>query len=450
MNPQSFPMKTLRILLLLAAFALPGLHAGIADNIVRERIHGIDVLTLRTGVQNVVTFKGTLPLGQAAAPADNPALAYLTGSMLDKGTVAHDKFAIAGQLESVGAALSFGVGTETLAINGKCLAKDVQLVLSLLAEQLRSPAFSAEEFEKVKKHYIGTLRQALDNTNTQATDAFTRAVFPLGHPNRKVPTDELIAAVERTTLDEVKAFHAEYYGPAHLVLVLVGDVDAALVKTEVTKSFAGWTGGKLPDIPAVAGGNVDAARDQTVFMADKTNVTVVLGQASGLRYSDPDSLALRVGTDILGGGFSARLMGNVRDKEGLTYGIYGFMTGDNLRDGDWRIWANFSPDLLDQGIASARRQLDKWYQDGVTAAELAQRKTGLSGDYKVGLSTTDGMAGAILNTLQRGYALSWLDEYPAALQALTLDQVNRAIKKHLDPDKMILVKAGTVTDPTGK
>lgn len=443
-------MKTLRFLLLLAACALPGLYAGIAENIVRERIHGIDVLTLPTGVKNVVTLKGTLPLGHAAAPADNPALAYLTGSMLDKGTVAHDKFAIAGQLESVGAALSFGVGTETLAINGKCLAKDVPLVLALLAEQLRSPAFSAEEFDKVKKHYIGTLRQALDNTNTQAADAFTRAVYPLGHPNRKVATTELIEAVERTTLDEVKAFHAEYYGPAHLVLVLVGDVDAAAVGNEVTKSFAGWTGGKLPAIPAVAGGNVDAARDQTVFMADKTNVTVVLGQASGLRYNDPDSLALRVGTDILGGGFSARLMGNVRDKEGLTYGIYGFMTGDNLRDGDWRIWANFSPDLLDQGIASTRRELDKWHREGVTAAELAQRKSGLSGDYKVGLSTTDGMAGAILNTLQRGYELTWLDEYPAALHALTLDQVNGAIKKHLDPAKMVLVKAGTVTDPTGK
>ncbi|MCC6414395.1 MAG: insulinase family protein [Opitutaceae bacterium] len=442
-------MKTLRLLLPLAALALSTAHAGIADYIVRDDINGIDLLSLKTGVKEVVTIKGTLPLGNAASPADNPALALLTGSMLDKGTTTHDKFALAQALDNVGATLSFGVGTETLAINGKCLAKDSPLVISLLAEQLRSPAFSPEEFAKVQKQYVGALKQALDNTNTQAADNFSRAIYPLGHPNRKTATTEMIAAVERTTLDEVKAFYAEYYGPAHLTLVLVGDVDSAAAKADVAKSFAGWTGGKLPPAAAVAGSPVDAANEQTVFMADKTNVSVVWGQATGLRYNDPDALALRVGTDVLGGGFSARLMGNVRDKEGLTYGIYGFMANDNLRDGDWRIMANFAPALLDQGIASTRRQLVKWHDEGVTASELAARISGLSGEYKVGLSTTDGMAGAILSTLQRGYQLSWLDEYPAALSALTLDQVNAVIKKHLDPAKMVIIKAGTVPTTPG-
>lgn len=443
-------MKFMRILALFVSLGLALAQAGIAENIVRQDINGIDLLTLKTGVKNVVTLTGMLPLGHAASPESNPAVAYLTGSMLDKGTVNHDKFAIAGQLESVGASLGFGVGNETLGINGKCLTKDVALVISLLAEQLRSPAFSAEEFEKVKKQYIAALRQTLDNTNQQAADNFTRAVYPLGHPNRKVPTAELMAAAERTTLEEVKAFHAEYYGPIHLTLILVGDVDAAGTQQEVTNSFAGWSGGKEPQIPAVVGGDVDAARDQVVFMADKTNVTVVWGQATGLRYSDPDSLALRVGTDVLGGGFTARLMGNVRDKEGLTYGIYGFMTGDNMRDGDWRIWANFAPDLLDKGIASTKRQLTRWYEEGITADELAKRKSDLVGAYKVGLSTTEGMATNILNTIQRGYGLDRLDDYPAAVEALTLDQVNGAIKKHLKPDNMVIIKAGTVTDVTTK
>lgn len=443
-------MKTLRLLLLLVTLGLPFARAGIADSIVRDDINGIDLVTLKTGVKNVVTIKGTLPLGNVASPPDNPALAMLTGSMLDKGTVYHDKYTIAGHLESVGASLSFGVGNETLGINGKCLTQDVPLVISLIAEQLREPAFSAEEFEKVKKQYIGALKQALDNTNQQASDNFTRAVYPVGHPNRKTPTTEMLEAVERTALDEVKAFYAEYYGPAHLTLILVGDVDSAATETNVTESFAGWTGGKLPAVLDVTGGDLDTAREQTVFMADKTNVTVVWGQATGLRYSDPGALALRVGTDILGGGFSARLMGNVRDKEGLTYGIYGFMTNDTLRDGDWRIWANFAPDLLDKGIASTRRQLSKWHDAGVTPEELSARISGLSGEYKVGLSTTDGMAGAILNALQRGYDLSWLDEYPAALNALTLDQVNAAIKEHLNPDRMVIIKAGTVTDMAAK
>ena len=439
-------MKTFRLLFLAVTAGALTLSARIADNIQRAQAGPIDVVTLATGVKDVVTIRGTLPVGNVAAPENNPALARLTGSMLDKGTVAKDKFAIAQQLESVGAALSFNVGNEVLTIAGKCLKKDVPLVISLIAEQLRTPAFAPEEFAKVKKQYVGALQRSLDDTDTRASDAFTRAVYPLGHPNRQPPTEELLAAIEATTLDAVKAFHAEYYGPAHLTLILVGDVDTAAVQQQVGKSFAGWTGGKRPAPPAAKGGDLDAPRDQTVFMADKTNVSIVWGMATGLRFRDPDALALRVGTAAFGDGFSARLMGNVRDKEGLTYGIAAFVSGDNVRDGDWRIWANFSPELLEKGIASTKRQLLLWHDQGITPAELAQRKTEIAGSYKVGLSTTTGMANNIMNTLIRGYDLTWLDEYPEKVQTLDLATVNGAIRKHLHPDKLVLVKAGTVTE----
>lgn len=439
-------MKLMRIFSLFVALGVCAASAGIADHIVRDEVQDIDLITLKTGVKNVVTFTGMLPLGNAASPADNTALALLTGAMLDKGTTAHDKYAIAGQLESVGAALGFGVGNETLSISGKCLTKDVSLVITLIAEQLRTPAFHAAELEKVKKQYVGALKRSLENTNQRAASAFTRAVYPVGHPNRATPTEDLITAIEATTLDEVKAFHAEYYGPAHLTLIFVGDVDSATVQSDVAQSFTGWTGGKAPVIATAAGGHVDASRDQTIFMADKPNISVVLGMATGLRYNDPDTLALRVGTSVLGGGFTGRLMGNVRDKEGLTYGISSRIYSDSLRDGDWRIRSNFAPNLLEKGLASTKRQLMKWHEEGITAEELAQRKTDLTGSYKVGLSTSSGMAGAILSAIQRGYDLNWLDQYPAAIESLTLEQVNAAIKKHLDPAKMVLIKAGSVID----
>ena len=82
-------------------------------------------------------------------------------------------------------------------------------------------------------------------------------------------------------------------------------------------------------------------------------------------------------------------------------------------------------------------------QSGVTAAELEARKTNMIGSYQVSLATTDGMAAAMLQTLNRGKPLSWLDDYPKAIRALTVEQVNAAIRKHLDPKKMVLVEAGT-------
>ena len=418
--------------------------AQVAKNAVRSSVGSIDLVVLKTGVQEVVTIRGSLAAGDSLSPDTDPALADLTGGMLDKGTTTHDKFAIAQLLGDVGASISFSTDQNALAINARCLRKDLPLVIGLISEQLRSPAFSAEEFAKLKKQFAGQMKLALQETDFRAGDTFSRSVYPVGHPNRQAPVTELLAGADRTTLDEVKAFHKKYYGPATLRLVLVGDVDVAAAQGEIVKSFAGWTGGEVPPHPAKAT-SVDAPRDQTVFMADKANITVMWGQTTGLRYNEPDALALRVGTAVLGSGFTGRLMASVRDKEGLTYGIGSFVTNDTFVDGDWRIQASFAPALLDKGVESTKRELTAWYRDGVTDAELAQRKTDLAGSYKVGLSTTGGMAGTILTTLNRDLPISFIDEYPARVAALTTAQVNAAIKKHLDPDKMVLVKAGTVT-----
>jgi zinc protease len=179
-------------------------------------------------------------------------------------------------------------------------------------------------------------------------------------------------------------------------------------------------------------------------MAGKTSVSVLAGEATGLRYRDADSLPLRVGVAIFGQGFTGRLMSTVRDKEGLTYGIGATVADDSFDDGDWRINATFAPSLLDKGMASTQRELQRWWKDGVTAAELETRKNDLVGSFQVGLATTGEMASTLLSTVQRGLPLSWVDEYPRNVEAVTLDQVNGAIRRYVDPAKLVIIKAGSV------
>jgi zinc protease len=230
-------------------------------------------------------------------------------------------------------------------------------------------------------------------------------------------------------------------------LVLAGDVADAEVRAEIGKAFSGWTGGADYIRPAQPAG-ATASRTVTVPLAEKPSISVILGQASGLRYKDADSLPLRVGTAILGHGFTGRLMSTVRDKEGLTYNIGAAVGDDSIADGEWDISATFAPALLEKGIASTRRELQRWWQDGVTEEELTARKEGMLGSYFVGMSTTGGIANQILINLQRGYDVSWLDEYPKALGAVTRAQVNAAIKAHLNPAAMALVEAGSVPAST--
>jgi zinc protease len=435
---------------LLAAclLAISSAWANMADNSHRSQTAGVDLITYRTNIKQVVVILGSLPAGDAMAGSDNIAVPTLTGMMLDRGTKTLDKYAIAEQLDNVGAEISFGVGTQSLEIRAKCLKKDLPLVLGLVAAELRNPALLATEFAKAKQQFIGTLQESLQNTAGRAQEAFDRAIFPEGHPNRPHAITEYLTAAKSATLDAVKMFHAKYYGPAHLTLVLVGDVTPSEAEAEIAKNFAGWTGGQdyiYPATPATSSG----AREVAVPLKDKPSVSVILGQATGLRYRDSDSLPLRVGTAILGRGFTGRLMGTVRDKEGLTYNIGAAMTEDSFADGAWNISASFAPSLLDKGVASTRRVLDTWWQGGVTDAELGARKQGLIGGYLVGLSTTGGLATTILTAVQRGYDLTWLDGYPEAINAMTRDQVNKAIRAHLDPSTMVLVEAGSVAAAAG-
>lgn len=443
-------MKRFALLLALASLVPLCGRAQIGPNVVRSKIAGLDVIIYHTGVQEVVTIHGSLPAGDAFASEGNAAVPTLTGMLLDKGTTTHDQFALAEELERVGATLTFEVSTQMLEIKAKCLKKDVPLVISLIAEQLRTPLLSAEELEKAKKQFAGALQRELESTDFRASDAFSRAAYPQGHPNRQPAAEELLAASKEAKLDEIRAFHKKYYGPAHLTLAVVGDVDVAQIQSELGKSFAGWTGGAAVIHPAKAV-STDAPKIQSVFMADKTSVSVVLGQATGMKYSDPDYQALRIATSVLGGSaFSGRLMQTVRNKEGLTYGIYANTDHDTFSDGDWKITATFAPALLEKGLASTKLQLVQWYDNGITAAELDYRKSNFVGSFKVSLATTDGMAASLLAAIHRGYDVTWLDQYPKVIEAITLDQVNSAVKKHLKPDEMFLIEAGTVTSLPAK
>jgi zinc protease len=417
--------------------------ANMGDNSHRSLTAGIDLITYQTSVKQVVIIVGALPAGDAMSGSDNIAIPTLTGMMLDRGTKTLDKFAIAKQLDDVGAEMSFGVGEQSLEIRAKCLKKDLPLVLRLMAAELREPAMLASEFTKARQQFIGTLQESMHNTEERAREAFARAIFPDGHPNRPHSLEEFLTAAKSVTLDQAKKFHARYYGPAHLTLVLAGDVPAADAQAEIAKDFAGWTGGQdyiHPAKPATSPGPSQVV----VPLKDKPSVSVILGQPTGLRYRDPDALPLRVGTAVLGRGFTGRLMRIVRDKEGLTYNIDAEVTEDSIADGAWDISASFAPALLDKGLASTRRVLDAWWQEGVTEDELAVRKQGILGTYLVGLATTRGIASIILTTVQRGYDLDWLDAYPHMIQALTRDQVNKAIRTHLDPSTMVLIEAGSV------
>jgi zinc protease len=181
-------------------------------------------------------------------------------------------------------------------------------------------------------------------------------------------------------------------------------------------------------------------------MPDKTSATVYMGIPVGIDNNHPDYLPLMFGTYVLGGNFSARLMSTVRDQEGLTYGIGSSLSGTTLSDGNWSLSADFAPALLDKGMNSTMRELRAWVQEGISEEELRAKKSTISGTAKVQLATTTGMANYIHNLVVSGKDLSYADRYFDEINALTKERVNEVIKKYIDLDKLVVVKAGTLKE----
>jgi predicted Zn-dependent peptidase len=183
-------------------------------------------------------------------------------------------------------------------------------------------------------------------------------------------------------------------------------------------------------------------------MRDKTSTDVFMGAYHGLRHADDDFYPLLIGLQILGGkGFDARLMQEVRERRGLTYGAFAALRGTKHGyDGYWYAWSTFAPELLHDGLAVMRDEIQRLVRDGVSQQEVSDKITSMTGQYTVGLANTSGIAYTLRTNAEEGYAIDEIDRFPSRLAAVTAEQVNAALQRHIDPDMLITVVSGAVND----
>ena len=411
----------------------------------RAEVAGIEVIAIDMPIRDVVSFAGSLAAGDTLSPIDAPALAGLTASMLDKGTVKNDRFAIAEQLDTLGADLSFGAGAHNLGFSGRFLRKDAGAVMELLAEQLREPAFDPEVLETLKSRQTAGLLQAVDNPDYRASAQVARLLYPKGHPNYVAPIETLIEDVKNTTIEDISAFHSDHYGPKSMRLVFAGDIDFEQVIAAVENAFEGWNGGV--DYPSELPAQLEnKEQSERIYIADKTSVSVRYAYNTGLQRTADEYLPFMIGNYILGGSFQSRLMTEIRKNQGLTYDIRAQHEGDILSPGNWLLSASFAPALMEQGLSATEAVVDQWFAEGVNSEEVEAAIETLTGSYLVRLTTTGSVAGQILSFIQRGFAPEYIDEYPKRLQTITAEDVNATIRKYLQPEQCVLVAAGSLAE----
>ena len=409
-----------------------------------EPVEGIRLLTLKRG-SGVVTLTGSM-LGGDIYASGNARTADMVAAMLDQGTTNMTKFEISAKLESAGARLGFFSGQARVGFSGKFLSEDTKMVFDLLADQLKNPLFAEEDLNKVKKRQVANYKRSKESTRGNATNNMLKAFYGTGHQNSPTDPDKAIEEIKKITPKNLKDFHLKNYGAGTMVIVAVGDVDHNSLEGLIKEGFGGWKKSPLKEKKETSTAN-KASDKVYVTMQDKTSTDFLVGTALGIDRYHPDYLPLYVATHTLGGNFSARLMQTVRVKEGLTYGINSSMRGfGNGNDGYWMVGGTFSPKLLSKGESSTLREIKKWAEEGITQKELDITKSTLTGGFQVGFDSTGGLAGGILDAIIVHGDLTYLDNYPERIKAITLDEANTAISKYIFFDDLYQVAAGTIDE----
>ncbi len=416
--------------------------------IVTEPLPGIRLFCVPTNLKGIMHVAGSLLGGEHFSPRGNCALATIVADMLDEGTHAHSKHALAERLESVGASLSFSAGSHFVRFSGVARPADAPLLIGTLAEELRESAFKTRALRSVVQRIAGSLDAEAQDTDAQAAIRLSRLMFPEGHPNRHPTTNEQKRDVVRTSAATARAFHARAYGTGSLTFVAAGDVDGTLLEGSIRESLSGWQRSSLAlETPERAAIPPQGARE-AILIKDKASVSVLVGAPLGISAEHEDFFPLLAGFGILGGlPFISRLFQSVRERLGLTYSIAAGIDGAFYRsDGYWFVRASFAPGSLAAGRRAIERELERFAHRGVEARELAEYKEATLGGHVVALASAHQLATAVLGTIEQERPLAFLDEYLEIVRSLTLREVNSAITRHINPAAASWVAAGEVRE----
>ncbi|MEH1812870.1 MAG: pitrilysin family protein [Nostoc sp.] len=401
--------------------------------------NGLRILLLPDRSTPTVTLSGYIQAGTEFDPENKAGLAAFVADNLLNGTKSKDVLTIAKVLGERGASLDFQTYREGVHIEGDSLSDDLPILLEILADVVKNSSFPSKELELHRQQTLTDLQQELDEPSEVARRVFVQSIYPKKHPLHTFPTEESLQQIQRR---DVIDFKTKHYRPDTTVLALVGDFDLDKVRSLIKNKFGDWeVSGKAPTLKYPPVAMPEKIVSVNPVLPDKAQAVTYMGYTGINRY-DPRFHSALVLNQILGGDtLSSRLGAEVRDRQGLSYGIYSsFQAGKNV--GTFLIEMQTSPEDSRKAIASTRQMLQQIHQQGVTKLEVETAKRTLISNYNVSLANPEELTDRILMNEVYGLDKVELHSFTDKIQKVTLAQVNQAARELLHPDRIVVVTAG--------
>lgn len=396
--------------------------------------NGMVLLTSEERALPMVTLNLLVKAGSRYDPQGREGLANLTALLLTDGTSGRTALQISEELDFIGAGLSTGSGEELATVSLTVLKKDLDTGLNILADVLTASVFPLEEIDRQKQSVIASIRAREEEPGAIAGTKFMEALFPRSPYGRPVEgTAEAVQRIERT---ELLRFYKQFYRPNRALLAVVGDVSDQEITEKLAKVFRSWERGGAAEepVPSVSAGPANFIRVQK----DLTQANIIMGH-EGVPRNHPDYYAIQVMNYILGGGgFSSRLMDSVRNERGLAYSVYSTFDADKYV-GTFQVGMQTKNESADEAIRIAVEEIRRIREQGVGEQELQAAKDYLIGSFPLRFDTNRRLAGFFAQVEFFELGLDYPDRYPEMIRKVSREDVLRVAKRHLQPEKLIVV-----------
>lgn len=397
---------------------------------------------LKNGLKVIVVKNNKLPRASASLTIDNlprfegdiAGVSSMMGSLLGRGTTNITKDEFNDRVDYLGANVGFSSGGAF----ASSLSRYFEEILGLMADGVKNSQFSQEEFDKEVKITLDGIKSNEKSVTAAARRVEDALTYGIDHPFGEFISKE---SVERITLDDVKKEYNTYYRPNNAYLVIVGDVNPKKIKKTVKKLFKDWAPGDIPkyEMPDVA--NTNKTEINFIDMPNAVQSEIAVINTVDLTLGDEDYYSALLANNILGGGGTARLFQNLREDKGYTYGSYSSL-GQSRYIGRFSATASVRNMVTDSSVVELMKEIDLIRNKKVSVEELNNTKAKYIGSFVIGAQRPQTVARYALNKELYNLPDDYYESYIEKINAVTVDDVQKAAQKYMSSDNSRIVVTG--------
>jgi len=429
-RPDSYP-KTAPFAELKAAKFTPSFTQTTLDN-------GLKVMVIPNDeVPFVSAMLGTV---NGAVTEQKPGTANFAAKMLTKGTTKHTEAELVNILEQNAISLYGSAGMDTLSVNANCLTEHTELALELMAEVVQQPTFVQEEFDKLKKQILTSLKIASQQPRYLAEKQFRKVVYG-EHPYSRTEAGS-IENVEALCTADLKTWHAGFVRPEDATIILAGDITEEQAVALVKKYFGNWkaASGK----PELELSPMPDPQETHIYIVDRPGSMqseIRVGQPGITRHTPEDYFVSRIVSNYFGWAFNSRLNESIRVQKGLSYGASGGYNAKNLA-GEIKAGTFTKNDTTAEAVQTVIDEIERLKNDPPTDKELNDSKTYFAGSFVRNRETPQQVASDLWLIESQRLGADYLDNLLETIADTTKDDCLGLAKRTLDPDKLVIVVVG--------